>query len=144
MRKVANAPVSFGVFELSDAPPPLTADEMVDALAGAGYAGIDLGPIGYLGTGDELVSRLTRAGLPLAGGWADLRYSDAEQFEAGIPALDATLDVFAQAVAGGATSTELPPRPTLGCSGSPARFARPGGNAPGLAEDEWAGYASRV
>ncbi|MFD2354936.1 hypothetical protein ACFSTC_45245 [Nonomuraea ferruginea] len=38
----------------------------------------------------------------------------------------------------------LRPRPTLGCSGSPARFARPGGNAPGLEPGEWAGYASRV
>ncbi|MCA2221439.1 TIM barrel protein [Nonomuraea aurantiaca] len=137
--RVANAPVSFGVFELADAPPPLTADQMVHALADAGYAGIDLGPIGYLGTGADLVERLD--GLLLAGGWADLRYSDPVEFEKGLAALDATLDVFAAAPA---APEHLAPRPTLGCSGSPARFARPGGNAPGLDAADWPGYASRV
>ncbi|PZG16256.1 TIM barrel protein [Nonomuraea aridisoli] len=137
VRKVANAPVSFGVFELSDAPPPLTADEMVRALTEAGYEGIDLGPVGYLGTPDDLAERL--GGLWLAGGWADLRYSDAEEFRRGLPALDATLDVFAAAPVG-----PLPPRPTLGESGVPERFARPGGNAPGLPASEWPGYAARV
>ncbi|TMR92679.1 TIM barrel protein [Nonomuraea basaltis] len=135
--KVANAPVSFGVFELSDAPPPLSADEMVHALAEAGYEGIDLGPIGYLGTGSELVERL--GGMLLAGGWADLRYSDAEEFRRGLPALEATLDVFAAV-----PPASLPPRPTLGCSGSPERFARPGGSVPGLAASEWPSYAARV
>ena len=69
MRKIANAPVSFGVFELSDGPAPLSADEMVHALAAAGYEGIDLGPVGYLGTGADLVERL--GDLRLAGGWAE-------------------------------------------------------------------------
>ncbi|GGO70532.1 TIM barrel protein [Nonomuraea cavernae] len=136
---VANAPVSFGVFELSDGPPPLTADEMVRAIADAGYAGIDLGPVGYLGTGDALVERLD--GLLLAGGWADLPYHDPGAFRERLPTLDATLDVFAAAPA---APEHLAPRPTLGCSGSPARFARPGGNAPGLEAGEWAGYAARV
>lgn len=136
---VANAPVSFGVFELSDAPPPLTSAEMVRAIADAGYDGIDLGPLGYLGTKDDLAERLD--GLLLAGGWADLRYSDADAFARGLPALEATLEVFAAAPPAPA---HLAPRPTLGCSGSPERFARPGGNAPGLPASEWAGYASRV
>ncbi|MER6942425.1 TIM barrel protein [Nonomuraea sp. NPDC000554] len=139
LTSVANAPVSFGVFELSDAPPPLTADEMVRALAGAGYEGIDMGPIGYLGIGDELAKRLD--GLLLAGGWVDLRYSDPDAFQSGLATLDAALDVFAAAPAAPA---HLAPRPTLACSGTPARFARPGGNAPGLEPSEWAGYAARV
>jgi inosose dehydratase len=139
LTSVANAPVSFGVFELSDGPPPLTAGEMVRAIAGAGYEGIDLGPLGYLGTKDDLAERL--GGLLLAGGWADLRYSDAEEFKRGLTALDATLEVFAAAPA---APEHLAPRPTLGCSGSPARFARPGGNAPGLEPSQWAGYAARV
>ncbi|MDA0636251.1 TIM barrel protein [Nonomuraea sp. MCN248] len=136
---VANAPVSFGVFELSDAPPPLTSAEMVSAIAGAGYDGIDLGPLGYLGTKDDLADRL--GGLLLAGGWADLRFGDADAFARGLAALDATLEVFAAAPP---APDHLRPRPTLGCSGSPARFARPGGNAPGLEPGEWPGYAARV
>ena len=136
---VANAPVSFGVFELSDAPPPLTSAEMVSAIAAAGYEGIDLGPLGYLGTKDDLAERL--GGLLLAGGWADLRFADAGAFEKGLAALDATLEVFAKAPP---APDHLKPRPTLGCSGTPARFARPGGNAPGLEPGEWPGYAARV
>jgi inosose dehydratase len=139
VRKVANAPVSFGVFELSDGPPPLTPDEMVEALSAAGYEGIDSGPIGYLGTGSELAERLSGAGLLLCGGWVDLPYRDAEAYEKALPALEAALDVFAAAPEG-----ELPPRPTIACSGSAERFARPGGNAPGLPDGEWPGYASRV
>lgn len=137
--RIANAPVSFGVFELSDAPPPLDADAMVAALSG--YDGIDLGPIGFLGTGSAFTSRLREAGFLLAGGWADLRYGDAEAFAAGLPALEATLDVFDAAPP---YPDGFAPRPTLGCSGSAARFARPGGSAPGLADGDWPGYAKRV
>lgn len=137
VRKVANAPVSFGVFELVDGPAPLTAAEMIHALTEAGYDGIDLGPLGYLGTAENLAENL--GSLWLAGGWIDLRYSDAEEFRRGLPTLDATLDVFAAAPVG-----PLPPRPTLGCSGAPHRFARPGGDTPGLDASEWPGYAARV
>ncbi|MGP3954765.1 TIM barrel protein [Nonomuraea sp. 3N208] len=138
---VANAPVSFGVFELSDAPPPLSADEMVRALSDAGYEGIDSGPIGYLGTGSELADRLAESGLSLAGGWVDLRYGDAEAFARGLPALEAALDVFAAAPP---APEGFRPRPTLACSGSPERFARPGGSVPGLPAAEWPAYAARV
>ncbi|WP_084961317.1 TIM barrel protein [Thermoactinospora rubra] len=137
---IANAPVSFGIFEAgAQASPP--ADEMVAALAAAGYDGIDLGPVGYLGTGRELAERLSGAGLLLAGGWADLPYADAARFRDGIPALEATLEVFAAAPA---APPALAPVPTLGCPGSPERFAAPGGKAPGLAREDWPGYAKRV
>ncbi|WP_246609662.1 TIM barrel protein [Nonomuraea rhizosphaerae] len=112
---------------------------MVRALADAGYEGIDMGPLGYLGTGDELVKRLD--GLLLAGGWVDLRYNDATAFEQGLRGLDAALDVFAAAPPAPAN---LAPRPTIACSGTPERFARPGGNAPGLEAADWPGYAARV
>ena len=47
---VANAPVSYGAFELTvghdpDVPDGIT---VLDQVAAAGYAGIDLGPVGYL------------------------------------------------------------------------------------------------
>lgn len=140
--RIANAPVSFGVFELSDAPPPLAAGEMVEALAAAGYTGIDLGPIGYLGTGAELTDRLAGAGFLLAGGWVDLPYADAGAFKAGLPGLEAALDVFDAAPP--SQEKIFAPRPTLACSGTAERFARPGGSTPGLPAGEWAGYAARV
>ncbi|WP_328808239.1 TIM barrel protein [Nonomuraea antri] len=130
--------MSFGVFEPAPAARPLAAAELVRVLTEAGYDGIDLGPIGYLGTGPGLAARL--GGLGLAGGWADLRYADAEGFRQDVPALEAVLDVFAAAPPG----PWPPPRPTLGCPGSRERFARPGGGAPGLAAAEWPGYAARV
>src|SRR5262249_2359242 len=53
---VANAPVSYGAFELTVGRDPNVPDglRVLDQVAGAGYAGIDLGPVGYLGTGEEL------------------------------------------------------------------------------------------
>ena len=61
MVKVGNAPVSYGAFEVTvgideDVP---TAEEVLDAVAGAGYDGIDLGPLGYLGVGEDLKKALT-------------------------------------------------------------------------------------
>ena len=49
---------------------------MLDQVAGAGYAGIDLGPVGYLGSGDELGAALARRGLGLAGAYVELPYAD--------------------------------------------------------------------
>ena len=50
---VANAPVSYGAFELTVGHEPDVPDgvTVLDQVAAAGYAGIDLGPVGYLGSG---------------------------------------------------------------------------------------------
>jgi inosose dehydratase len=120
---VANAPCSYGAFELtvgSDplVPPPL---ELLDAVAGAGYAGIDLGPLGYLGGPRELAGRLAARGLSLAGGYFEIAFSDPSALGEDLRRLDALLDTFEAASNGG-----TPPRPTLADAGSPARRARPG------------------
>jgi len=122
--RVANAPVSFGVFELtvgklSNLPGP---EEILDAVAGAGYEGVDLGPLGYLGHKDELPDRLGRRGLGLAGGWVQMRFSERDSFEEDLHILDRTLDVFSAL----ADSGMEPPKPTLADAGSPARVANPG------------------
>ena len=57
---VANAPCSYGAFEITvgvdpNVPPAL---ELLEAVSDAGYAGIDLGPLGYLGDADKLPARL--------------------------------------------------------------------------------------
>jgi inosose dehydratase len=90
--RIANAPVSYGAFELTvgvlpNVPGP---DEVLDAIAAAGYEGTELGPIGYLGRGNELRSRLRSRGLALAGAFVELRFGD-EDFSA----LEATLDLLA-------------------------------------------------
>jgi inosose dehydratase len=143
--RIANAPVSYGVFEL--ARPDLVAlpegEELARWISEAGYRGIDLGPIGLLGRGAELAARLARYDLELAGGWVDLPFAGTEdQFTAALAGLDDALDVFAAAADAG---QELAPLPTLADSGSAERKARPGG-APDLTlrGDAWERFAERV
>ncbi len=66
---VANAPCSYGAFEVTVGIDPNVPDgvTLLDHVASAGYQGIDLGPVGYLGTGRELHDRLSGRGLVLVG-----------------------------------------------------------------------------
>jgi len=75
---VANAPVSYGAFELTvGILPNVPGGAMVmDEVAAAGYAGIDLGPPGYLAAKDDLGAELRRRKLGLAGGFFELPFSD--------------------------------------------------------------------
>jgi inosose dehydratase len=123
---VANAPCSYGAFEITvgvnpNVPEPL---ELLDAVAGAGYAGVDLGPLGYLGEGEELVARLRERGLALAGGYLELPYTDHAALDTEMARLDALLDIFDAVGADGADAA--PPRPTLADAGSPDRSRYPG------------------
>lgn len=143
---VAGAPVSFGVFELTpEGADTLSPDEILETLAETGYAGVDLGPLGFLGTGGELRDRLRRFGMPLAGGWVQLPFSDDAAFAAALPELDAALAVFTEAAllaeelgaATGGAAPALLPKPTLADSGSAQRAARPGLGAGGLDAAGW-------
>ncbi|KQP68477.1 sugar epimerase [Microbacterium sp. Leaf288] len=121
---VAGAPVSFGVFEMTpEGAATVAADDMLEVLADAGYGGVDLGPVGFLGRDADLRARLARFGLELAGGWVQLPFSDDEAFEASLPSLHGALRVFSDAAEAGPTRLPLP---TLADDGSLARRARPG------------------
>ncbi|NQX13079.1 TIM barrel protein [Microbacteriaceae bacterium VKM Ac-2855] len=124
---VAGAPVSFGVFELTPkGAQTVGPDDLVETLALAGYGGVDLGPVGFLGRGRELRARLERTGLELAGGWIQLPFSDDEAFTASLPELGEVLRIFAEAAEGGPKRLPLP---TLADDGSEIRRARPGRGA---------------
>jgi hypothetical protein len=75
---VANAPVSYGAFEVTVGHDPNVPDglSVLDQVAEAGYAGIDLGPAGYLGPAEVLGERLAERGLGLAGAYLELPYAD--------------------------------------------------------------------
>ena len=74
---VANAPVSYGAFERTVGLPGVpTAEAVLSAVAEAGYDGIDLGPVGFLGRGEQLLEALATRGLALAGGYVELPFSD--------------------------------------------------------------------
>ncbi len=142
---LANAPVSYGAFEITvgvdpNVPDPLT---LLDWVAEAGYAGIDLGPVGYLGTTETLATRLAERGLALAGGYLELPFSEPAEMAAALGELDQLLDIFDSATPG-----SRPPRPTLADAGSPVRSRYPGRAAidPSVSLDEtgWGHFAEGV
>jgi len=125
--RVAGAPVSFGVFEMTpEGAEVLDPDDMLELLRSTGHSGVDLGPLGYLGRGAALRARLQRWDLELAGGWVELPLSDDDAFAAALPDLDDALRAFDEAAGNGQT---LAPKPTLADHGSPARKRAPGGGA---------------
>ncbi|MEW2012520.1 MULTISPECIES: sugar phosphate isomerase/epimerase family protein [Microbacterium] len=141
---VAGAPVSFGVFELTpEGAETVSADTMLEALVDADYAGVDLGPLGFLGEDAALRSRLERFGLSLAGGWVQLPFSDDEAFAASLPELDRGLRQFAAGAEGGAGPLPLP---TLADDGSARRRAAPGRGAEvdPLGADAWGRLTENV
>lgn len=137
--RVANAPLSYGAFEVTvgvypNVPGP---DELLAEMAAAGYEGTELGPPGYLGRGDELRERLARHGLALTGGWCPLRFSEPERLDDDLAALGRTLDLFAAAGAHDA-------RPVFGDGGSPERVANPGAGGPSLDDTGWAHWQDGI
>jgi inosose dehydratase len=119
--KVANAPLSYGAFEMTvgtdfAVPEPL---DVLEAIGAAGYAGTDLGPPGYLGEGDVLRERLAATGLELVGGFVPMRFSDDDGYAEDTAGLRHTLDLFDAVGEKGA-------RPVLCDAGGPERVANPG------------------
>ena len=144
--RIANAPVSFGAFELTVGIMPGVPDgeTVLAEVAGAGYAGIDLGPLGYLGGPDDLKSNLARHGLALAGGFFELPFSDPASMPGAVRELDSLLDVFD--AAGFESGHE--PKPTLADMGSDERRSRPGqaatDRALGFDDEGWKRFADGV
>src|SRR5215218_8653151 len=119
--RVANAPLSYGAFEMTvgtdfAVPDP---EQVLSAIGDAGYAGTDLGPPGYLGEGETLARRLEANALDVVGGFVPIRFSEREHWEEGLAGLHRTLDLFAAAGASAA-------RPVLCDAGGPERIANPG------------------
>jgi inosose dehydratase len=90
--RVANAPVSYGAFELTvgvlpNVPGP---DEVLDAIAAAGYEGTELGPVGFLGENNVLRGRLESRGLSLAGAFIKVRFGENVE----LTNVESTLDVL--------------------------------------------------
>jgi inosose dehydratase len=120
---VANAPCSYGAFEITvgidpNVPPGV---ELLDAVSDAGYRGIDLGPLGYLGDAHDLPARLQSRELALAGGYFEVAFSEPGQLPDELVRLDQLLDVFDAVENGGPRA-----RPTLADAGSQSRRAYPG------------------
>lgn len=115
---VANAPISYGAFELTVGIDPSVpdAEALLDQVADAGYSGIDLGPVGFLGRGEVLRRRLEERGLGLAGGYIELPFSDHVALKNQMAELDELLDVFEAA-----PDSHPAPKATLADAGSETR-----------------------
>jgi inosose dehydratase len=141
---IANAPCSYGAFEETVGVDLLVPDalELLDQVAAARYAGIDLGPVGYLGTVEELPARLADRRLALAGGFMALPFGDPGHLADAIWQLDALLHTFD--VVG---SSQPAPRPTLAGMSVPGfRLAADGRAArgPEWSREAWQRYADGV
>jgi inosose dehydratase len=141
--RVANAPCSFGAFEITVGLLPNIPDalDVLESMAESGYEGTELGPPGYLGGRDELAGRLAANRLELVGGYIPIRFSEPERLAEDILAMEETLDYFDAAGAAGA-------RPVFADGGSTARAARPGAAATdrsvGLDDAGWRRFADGV
>ncbi|MGC2484773.1 MAG: TIM barrel protein [Acidimicrobiales bacterium] len=142
---VANAPISYGAFELTVGIDPNVpnAEFVLNEVAGAGYAGIDLGPVGYLGDGPVLAERLATRNLGLAGAYLEFPFTDPVALENLFPELDAMLDTF------DAVRDAVPgpmPRPTIADASSESRRLKPGQSQAnpslGLDNDQWHAFAT--
>lgn len=143
MKGVAGAPVSFGIFEMTAGARLAEPDEILALLHDAGYDGVDLGPVGWMGDAGQIGERLRRHRLALCGGWVDLPFSDDQAFAAALPALDEALEIF---VAAAEVDPARKPLPTLADSGSDERRANPGGRAAGIGLDAagWDRFAANL
>ena len=141
--RVANAPCSYGAFEITVGRLPNVPDalDVLRSMHDAGYAGTELGPPGYLGGHNELRGRLEENALELVGGYIPIRFSEPGRLDEDLLGLYETLDDFDAAGAAAA-------RPVFADGGSPERAARPGAAATdrsvGLDDAGWRRFADGV
>jgi inosose dehydratase len=99
--RVAAAPVSYGVFEMTVGRPGLPdGPALVEAMADAGYAGSELGPPGYLGQGREVGRLLAAHDMQLVGSFLPLRFTREDGFAEDMRALEEALGVLSEAAEG--------------------------------------------
>ena len=121
--RVANAPCSYGAFEITVGvlPDVPDAESVLAAIEGAGYEGTELGPPGYLGDQATLRPRLEQHHLALVGGYIPIRFSEPEHWDEDLTAMSGTLDLFA---AGGGDDAKA--KAVLADAGSDERTRFPG------------------
>src|SRR5689334_3295091 len=106
--RVASAPCSYGVFEITiDRPGLPDGAELARVMSETGYEGTELGPPGYFGQGPEVGRMLAGHGLELMGSFLPLRFSRAGGFEEDLGAMESALDTLEAAAGDGAKPVVL-------------------------------------
>lgn len=93
--RVASAPVSFGIFELTTEdeglPDPI---DVLDAIADTGHEGTELGPPGYFGDAAATAAALAERHLALVGSFLPMRLSRREHIDEDFAFLDRALGIL--------------------------------------------------
>src|SRR5215469_10339573 len=83
--RIATAPVSWGIMEISEFAWRRTPDEILDEIAASGYDGTELGPYGFLPTdAGQLRHILAKRNLALLGAFTPLPLTSPERFDEGL------------------------------------------------------------
>jgi inosose dehydratase len=81
--RIANAPVSWGIYEFEGAAQKYTYQRVLDEIAETGHAGLELGPWGFLPTDPEVLRpELEKRGLQLLSSFVPCNFADASAIEA--------------------------------------------------------------
>lgn len=97
-RRLAGAPVSFGVWGPHRGPIDGSSTQVLAALARIGYGGSELGPFGYLGDPKATGQQMKNARLRPAGIYVGLRLAAADIADAGLDELEMAAASLSDAV----------------------------------------------
>ncbi len=79
---IANAPVSWGIYEFKDIEPKYPYARVLDEIAATGHTGLELGPWGYLPTNpDVLRPELEKRGLQILSSYVPVNFADSNSIE---------------------------------------------------------------
>lgn len=82
--QLANAPVSWGIYEFDGMEPKYPYTRVLDEIVETGYTGLELGPWGYLPTDpDVLRGELSKRNLRLLSSFVPVNFADESAHEAG-------------------------------------------------------------
>jgi inosose dehydratase len=121
---------------------------VLERVRDAGYVGIDLGPVGYLGEGEDLARNLREHGLGLTGGYLELPFHEPEGMPAALIELEALLGALDVASPVNEELGVPAPRPTIAVISQAHRRAKPGRAAKdrslGYTDAQWATFAEQA
>jgi inosose dehydratase len=135
--RIANAPTSWGIEDPADpANPPWS--RVLDEAAAAGYAGVELGPLGYMPERPaKLRAELDLRGLELVAGFVFVPLHTQAGIAAGLDVGRRTCELLSQA---GARHVVI----IQGFTPERERAAGRAGAAPGMTDSEWATLVEAV
>lgn len=130
---IGSAPVSFGIHGAMDLSRfTFTPDDLLAAIASAGYTGSELGPPGFFGTPEQTARAFANHGLTVIGAYVPLHLSESDDvMRADLDGMRRTLD---ELTAAGGT-----PLAVLADEGDPGLLERPfrSGAERGLTAAQW-------